>query len=367
MDLKGSIKERPTLDLLASMAREKTSGILSLSKGKEGIQVHWSLGKIVQVTPSPSPKQGNLGQMMIDIGQISSNQLEQALQQQRRSLAPLGDILVRVFHCDRQQILRVLRVQAIERLYVTFFWKSGDYSFESKPITAPVEHFEPIEIEALVQEAVPVLSLWPKARKRFHSPQLEIEAIGPSLPAGLALGGLEQKVFSFLATGLFRFRELSILSGLGQFPTACALQKLQEHQLIIVRSPQQKRFSWLPLLLGSSLLEFFVWLLVMGMLVGAGTYLLAFAPYSPMSLLQPTRSVSVTAPGWEQSVETWRLQRIRTALRLHHIQWGHYPSQLHVFYELGWLAAEHLLSTTGKPFFYQRVDPHHYRLLLPLP
>ncbi len=367
MELKGSLKERPALELLASMARERSSGVMSMFKGREGIQVHWSNGKIVQVTPNPIPKQGNFGQMMVEIGQVTPNQLEQALGQQRRSLAPLGAILGKLFHCDPNKVLLVLRVQAIERLYATFFWKSGHYTFEAQPITPPSNHFEPIDMNALVQEAIPVRELWPKARKRFHSPYLEVEAIGPSIPHDIQLGPSEKKIFSLLTTGMFRFRELSILGGLGQFATGFVLHQLQEHQLIIVRTPQQQRFDLARLLFGGTVVEFAVWLFVMAMLVGASTYLLAFAPYSPLHLLRPYQRYYVAPPGWEQTVEEWRHKRLQSTLELYRLHHGYYPKTLKVLSKQGWIASELLLSSTGKLFFYRRFTSHRYQLLRPLP
>ncbi|TNE52308.1 MAG: DUF4388 domain-containing protein [Deltaproteobacteria bacterium] len=367
MELKGSIKERPSLELLESLAEEGSSGILTLSKGREDIQVHIKHGTIVQVTLDPVPKQGNFGQMMVEIGQINPSQLEQALGQQRQGLVPLGQILVKLFHCDRNKVMQVLRVQSLERLYGTFFWKSGHYTFESKPIASRDDLYDPIPIMKLVEEAYTVKERWPKARKRFHSPELEIEAIGPSLPPDISLGPLEHKVFELIATGLFRFRELSILSGLGQFATGAALSVLKEHQLIIVRNPQKQGVNWGRLFLGGTLSEFAVWVLVMGMLVGATTYLLAFAPYSPLRWFRSSQQHFVSAPGWDESVDAWREQRIRAVLELYRLQYGQYPSGLSKLNDNGWIQNSQLRAQSGRMFSYRLLSPFRYRLLRPGP
>lgn len=367
MELKGSIKERPALELLESLARERSSGVLTLSKGREDLQVHIKQGKVHQVTLSPVPKQGNFGQMMIEVGQITPNQLEQALGQQRQGLAPLGQILVKLFHCDPSKVMQVLRIQSLERLYGTFFWKSGHYTFASNPITTRDDLYKPIPILDLVEEAYQVRELWPKARKQFHSSELEIEAIGPSLPPDITLDPLERKVFELLTTGLFRFRELSILSGLGQFATAYALSILQEHQLIIVRNPQHQGINWKRLFLGGTASEFVVWVLVMGMLVGATTYLLAFAPYSPLRWVRSSQRFFVTSPGWGEGVDSWREQRIRSALELYRLQHGRYPSQLGKLNEIGWIQNSQLQAHSGQMFAYRLISPFRYRLLRPGP
>lgn len=367
MELKGSLKERPVLELLSSMAREGSSGILSLLKGREGLQVQWSDGKILQVIENPVRKKGDFGQMMLDVGQITSNQLEQALGQQRRSLAPLGEILVKLFQCDPNKVLQVLRVQAIERLYAAFSWRSGQYTFEVKPVSAIANHFEPIDMEALVSEAAAVMEAWPKARKQFDSPALEVEAIGPSVPSDIELTPLEDKIFQLLTVEAYSVRSLSIGSGLGRCTTGVTLENLKKHQLIIVRTQQKQGLQIGRMVLGDTVLGFAVWSFVMAMLVGAMTYLLAFAPYSPLSLLRPYPRSHISTPGWGQTVDVWRSKKIRAGLELHRLHYGEYPKALRALCEKGWFSPEMLLSTAGTPFSYRRISKLRYRLLRPLP
>ena len=301
MAIQGSLKERSLFELLSSLPQENRSGELTLTRGRQKIVISWIDNQVVNAVQQPMPKENNLGELLIAMGKINEVQLQQALSQQRRSLSPLGEILIKLFNCDYTDIQLALRVQAIEIIYSGFFWQRGNFSFEAKPINRSQQHFDPIPIPKLLEEAFPIIETWDRLKKLFHSPELEISVLGDSLPAGLSLGEVELHLFDLLKEKPYKFRELSIASGLGKYLTAYGLYQLHEQQLIVIRQPERQLPDLKKILLGGTLTEFFIWILGTAILIGIISYILIFAPFPPSRFRERVRRSSPTTPSGNRS------------------------------------------------------------------
>ncbi|MCB9639515.1 MAG: DUF4388 domain-containing protein [Myxococcales bacterium] len=366
--MEGSLKERPVTELFGLLARQQQTGMLTLKRWGKQATIEWHRGKVMHVRETPMPSSGSLGEMLLHIHAINPVQLEQALLQQERTLAPLGQILQRLFQCDPRLIRRALHVQSIEMLYSFFFWKSGRYILESRIEQQGLRSYDPIDVESLTLNAIPVVDSWPAVQKILYSSQVVLRRQVQIFPSW------EEDGYSSLARELFEllekertFRELSILSGEGQYVAGRELWRLIQGGVVRVEPPRKTPRQYALLLLGAPVSQFAVWLIVSALLVGGGSFLLAFAPQSPLQYLRTGSRYSVASAQWLQTQHRWRSQRIRRALEIFRISTGAYPTQLGQLAKEGLIQKAMLYYPNSDEYYYRRLESGRYVLLPPLP
>ena len=366
--MKGSLKEHSIFELFERLAQDRETGVFHIKKKKQEVQIDWLNGEIINVVEKPHFYAGSLGDLLLHIGEISESQLEQAILQQKRSLSPLGVILQTLFHCDLERIRFVLRVQAIETLYSLFFWNVGSYEFTPSAIGTPKNGYAAINVGDFLLEAVPVTEAWASIQKYFPEPLLLVTRLSDEIPSSEMerLDDLPRAIFDIIADGA-TFRELSILSGAGQFSTGYALIQLLQFELIHLNAATKDKIQLKRLLFGSSISYFFVWLIVSALLVFGGSFLFAFAPYSPLRLWKPQYQYHVTDQRWFDTVDMWRKNRIHRALEHYKLSRGHYPSRLNLLVKDGWITEEMIHFPQGNVYYYRRIRFNRYQLLIPLP
>ncbi len=366
--MEGSLKSRPVTELFGLLARQQQTGTLTLKRwGKQAI-IEWHRGKVMYVAERPMSSSGSLGEMLLHVGAITPVQLEQALLQQARTMAPLGQILQRLFQCDPKTIRLVLRVQSMEMLYSFFFWRSGRYVLESRIEQHGLRSYDPIDVESLALHAIPVMDSWPAVQKVLYSSQVILKRQVQIFPSW------EEDGYSQTARDLFEllehertFRELAILSGEGQYVTGRELWRLIQGGVIRVEPPRKTPRQYALLLLGAPLSQFAVWLIVSALLVGGGSFLLAFAPQSPLQYLRTGPRYSVASARWLETQHRWRLQRISRALEVFHLSNGTYPAQLTQLAKEGLIQRALLHYPNSGEYSYKRLENGRYLLLPPLP
>jgi hypothetical protein len=163
------------------------------------------------------------------------------------------------------------------------------------------------------------------------------------------------------------FRELAILSGEGQYVTGRELWRLIQGGVIRVEPPRKTPRQYALLLLGAPLSQFAVWLIVSALLVGGGSFLLAFAPQSPLQYLRTGPRYSVASARWLETQHRWRLQRISRALEVFHLSNGTYPAQLTQLAKEGLIQRALLHYPNSGEYSYKRLENGRYLLLPPLP
>ncbi len=347
MAIQGSLKERSLFELLSSLPKENRSGELTLKRGRKRIVIGWIDNQIVHAVEQPMPKENSLGELLVLMGKIDRVQLNQALKQQRLNLAPLGELLIKLFNCHYTDIQLALRVQAIEILYEGLFWIRGEYSFEAKPIQRSNNHFEPIDISEFLETAFPIIEARPQLEKLFSSPELRVEALGDSLPSGLSLTEGERHLFELLKERPYRFGELAVVSGLGRLPTAYGLYNLYQNQLLVIKPPEKKKIDFTQLFLGSTVTEFFTWIVGTILIAAIASYLLLFAPYSPLQRRDFGRLVPVTHPHWEDISDHWRKKHIEFAIQVYYLLHRRYPPTLHALVKSKLIAPEFIRDPKG--------------------
>ena len=364
--MEGSLKERPVTELFSLLARQQQTGTLHLKRWRHEATIEWYQGKIMYVSERPAPSSGNLGEMLLHVGAVTPSQLEQALVQQERTMAPLGEILRRLFQCDPRMIRHVLRVQALEMLYSFFFWRSGSFRLEGSLQRQGLQGFDPIDIEALLLNAIPVVDSWDAVQKVLYSSQMILKRQVQIFPSW------EEDGYSVVARDLFglldrdrTFRELSILSGEGQYLVGRELCRLIHGGVVRVEPPRTTPRQYALLFFGAPLGQFAVWLIVSALLVGGGSFLLAFAPQSPLQYLRSGARHRIADAAWLHEQHRWRKYRIQRALENYRLSVGYYPQRLDQLVKEGIVQESFLRYPGSGEYFYRRLEDGRYLLLPP--
>ncbi len=243
MALKGTLKDFGIADILQLIGQQQKTGTLHLESRDEEVHVGFKDGAIVRAETTTRKKKDSIGSMLVRAELITEQQLEAALETQRRTLKRLGDVLVTNRMVTRERFAQIVQLQTTETLYKLFGWKSGTYEF----VQSEVE-FDPatdlrMRAESILMEGFRRVDEWPTIKKTITSYELSFERLQvlpppppPSAAAGLdefepdegANGGVgqsERKVYQLVAAGQ-DVRRLIDLSCLGEFETCKALLNL---------------------------------------------------------------------------------------------------------------------------------------------
>ena len=118
-----------------------------------------------------------LGTLLIRADIITQQQLEYALDLQKRTLRRLGDILVELQYVTVRQLREMTALQTTETVYKLFHWKSGTYAFEPGDVEWDPETVTPVRAESVLMEGFRQVDEWPLVRKRISSPDMTFERI----------------------------------------------------------------------------------------------------------------------------------------------------------------------------------------------
>ena len=358
----GAFRERPLTEVFELLAHQEITGLLVAERAQVKLEVEVHKGSIVRVSEKPLSSVGTLGEMLMHLGEVTPAQVEQALGQQKRTMQPMGEILHRLFQCSAESISNVLRVQSIECLYNAFMWKRGSYQVESIE-TPPMVRFEPIDIQSLLLDAIPALNSWSEVKKVLHSSNMVIQRQVNVFPnwEDADYSNLSHQIFELIEYPM-TFREISILTGEGQFVVGREILRLLHRGIVSIELPRNRR-SLSSLLLGSSVQSFFVWAFMSVFLIGVTSFFLIFAAYSPLQWFRWGWPYQTKYVHWSQFHNQWRMRRIHYALDVFVRVKGYYPKELTQLVELGLLSPRNLYSYRQKTFLYQRT-PEGYKLYL---
>jgi PAS domain S-box-containing protein len=164
-------------ELLVSQAVAERSGTLVIAEGERQLEVFFDEGRIFSVaTNDPSRF---LAQRLIELGHITEEQRQRALEIQRETHLALGRILVVSGAIDEERLLNVMRRKAEEEIEAAFTWTDAEFAFVDGEI--PTLQLVPLRLDVA---ALVVQLLESRARLLTDAdvPDLEIPLPPPPAP-----------------------------------------------------------------------------------------------------------------------------------------------------------------------------------------
>lgn len=222
MALKGTLRDFSVADIFQLIGQQQKSGSLYVRTKEREAHVVFDTGKLVLGTFRKSDSEFLLGTMLLRSGVITSEQLTEAVQNQKATLRSLGDILIGMNAIAPHTLGEFVQLQLREVLFRLFQWKDGLYEFVPEQIKYNKSILKPQAAEGLLMDCFRMLDEWPAISRKVVS----TEGVFRSLvdPTELAAGGNpeiteEEKKVLRLFDGHRSLQEVVYLSRLGTFDT----------------------------------------------------------------------------------------------------------------------------------------------------
>ncbi|MHC5040108.1 MAG: DUF4388 domain-containing protein, partial [Planctomycetota bacterium] len=187
----GTIQEGSIANLISQAATEGASGVLSVRHENKSIDLLLHKGQVA-LHAVDGQKAIRIGEILLQRDRITAQQLNEALQNQKKVRKRLGEILVDMGAIQTEEVDRAIQIQVEEELFELFAWQEGEFEFsEGRPEGASWSR-ETFEAERLVEESISRLKEWREItrsirddREIFVLERDERETFLESLPDGL--------------------------------------------------------------------------------------------------------------------------------------------------------------------------------------
>ncbi len=387
MALKGTLKDFGIADILQLIGQQQKTGALTVSRRGETIVVSFVEGNIVSAETTSRKTKDLIGSMLVAANLLTEEQLDFALETQKRTLQRLGDVLVGQSVITAQRFGEFVHLQTSETLFKLFAWKAGTYEFEQREIE--VENMlTPLRAETILMEGFRRIDEWPEVRKRITSLQMTFEKIKP-LPSLESLkhplvnqvfetkrkksaaseaplvGDNERVAFDLIEPGrtVQRLVELSVL---GEFETAKALNNLIEWGYVGGLAPTGKGGAEFETDARKSAAIGIVGRLAVSMaVIAAFTFIASRLDFGTMRLGR-TGASTYTDPAVQRFTSQHQISRLASAIEVLRLEKGAAPQSLSELVEAQLVSADDLRFPWRDPYFYRRKDDGTYVLLPPL-
>jgi succinoglycan biosynthesis transport protein ExoP len=141
----GTLNNYSVDDLFFLIAMKKMSGRLMVKNEDQLFRVTFQHGALLHIQCENSPENNRIGAMLLKGGFITKDQLDDALERNKRTGQPIGYILVNSGYINRDNLRGPLRLQMEEYIQKIYSWKNGFFAF--KPEVMPIYENEKIFYE----------------------------------------------------------------------------------------------------------------------------------------------------------------------------------------------------------------------------
>ncbi len=173
MALKGTLKDFSLADIFQLISIQKKTGVLSLTKDSQEIDVFFQDGMIVGAESKNAKADYLLGKLLVRIGAITDEELDIALEVQKNTMKRLGQILIEKNFISQGDLREALKKRVLEIVYSLFRWRRGSYHF--KPLSSvdyDKENFEPLSTESVLMEGLRMIDEWPIIERKLNKPEV---------------------------------------------------------------------------------------------------------------------------------------------------------------------------------------------------
>ncbi len=397
MALKGTLKDFGIAEILQLIGQQAKSGVLHLERRDDVIHIAIAEGNIVRAESAGRKTKERLGNMLVRAEIIAKEELDYALDQQKRSLRRLGDILVDLGLVSRQDLREMTALQTTETIYRLFHYKSGTYEFEPGEVEWDKETVTPLRAESVLMEGFRRVDEWPLVRRKITSTamtferarNLDADRAGPRRadrqdgaeddamlsafgeePARKGdhggIGSNEGRVHA-LATPGRTVEKIVDLSRLGEFEACKALYNLMNLGYLRGVAPANRTAAavgaytqdWqshvrrgatrvlATVAIAAALAGIAVWVDRHGLVASSG-------------------GTSLHDNGAQRFLARYQIERLRGALEVYRLERGEYPDALGSLQDAGLATGRDLRYPWAQQYYYRRDDRGSFVLLPPI-
>ncbi len=249
MALEGTIKEFGLADIFQLIGLQKKTGILFLKGGDSTVNISFEDGMVVKTEDSEKRQKYQIGRILINRGQITEGQLQEALEIQKSTLQNIGHIFVGQGYITKEQLNDALSFQMCEAIYKVFRWKGGDYKFYQDKVDYDRKAIKPISSEHILMEGIRMLDEWPYIEKKLPRSETVLQRTSGSSSAMLVEESADDIFSGFhsgegsvpsreamsildMVDGVQSIYEITEHSSLGEFDVSKAIVELIEKKFV---------------------------------------------------------------------------------------------------------------------------------------
>ena len=168
MPIQGNLEEAGLPDVLQLLSLGRKSGCLTLVDGEIQGHIYLDVGRVSYATVAN--RLDRLGDMLVRNGRITQQQLEAAVDEQRRSSKrQLGRILVDSGRIDRGELEQFIKLQVEQAVYFLFTWKQGSFTFTTDRLPPHQPLLVSLDVENLLLEGARQVDEWSQIEKKIPS------------------------------------------------------------------------------------------------------------------------------------------------------------------------------------------------------
>jgi hypothetical protein len=390
MALQGTLGDFGIADIFQLIGQQQKTGVLHLSGKDEEVHIGFKDGNVVRAETAARKRKELLGHMLVRAGLIGQPQLDVALDEQRRTLRRLGDILVSSGALTREALKEMTYLQTTETLYRLFAWKQGSYAFEQGEVDFDPETVTPVRSESVLMEGFRRVDEWPGVRKVVSSGRMTFEKLKDApaprgggdddfgLDAAFGEAGDDEPKKGELSRAERRLMELwdpartvgqlIDASRLGEFETCKGLAGLCKQGYLAPIAPSGKddddRLGKVEKSVGERLRESAGSAVVTVLLAAAVVFLFGQSGLGSARLSSGELPVSDQAA--QRLLARGQLERLRAALEIYQLEHGELPEALDALVQEQLASASDLQFPWGERYYYRRTAGRSFVLLPPL-
>ena len=197
--LMGSFAVLPLPDLLDLLGRRRLGGSLTCERGTVRKTLH-VLGGAAVGAASNDPRE-YLGQLLINFGHLTEEQLQKAFQTQEETKIRLGKVLTMVGLVSDETVKEVLAIKIRETILDVFLWDSGLFYFDDTPPGAVDELDAAVPLPDVVREAEFRATAWNAFRGEFPTGAAALEVDESRVPAALGPDTVDGRLLALARDG----------------------------------------------------------------------------------------------------------------------------------------------------------------------
>jgi hypothetical protein len=197
--LMGSFAVLPLGELLELLARAQRTGALVCERGTVRKSVSLEHGAAVAAA-SNDPRE-YLGQLLINFGHLTEEQLAKAFQVQEETQIRLGKVLTMVGLVAADIIREVLAIKIRETLLDVFLWDSGVFTFDDGAVETLDELDARVPLAEIAREAEFRATAWSAIRGEFPTGAAPLEVVEAKVPPDLAAGTVDGRLLALAREG----------------------------------------------------------------------------------------------------------------------------------------------------------------------
>ncbi|MHC4600002.1 MAG: DUF4388 domain-containing protein [Planctomycetota bacterium] len=132
MTLKGDLDSISLADVFQTLSMTQQEGTLFVQDGESRKAIYFGPSGVSLIT-SGAKKGGKLGDMLVGLGKITPEQLEEALEVHKEADIRLGEAMIRLGVVTEKDIEGAVRNQIEEEIYDLFSWENATFEFVEGP------------------------------------------------------------------------------------------------------------------------------------------------------------------------------------------------------------------------------------------